>query len=187
MVEASNPDDAPTAPVCPWCSAPLSPADIDTCPSCGAALRVEGEQQLPGLTSIDAEAIIRAKNPPKQRSRLLSWLSGDSDDEVYRPGDAKAVAFPDIDVRREMLKLEIQADLANLQAEADAMLSEAAAEGRVLKIPPDLAQAAGLTPLGAAAETDMAGESPTAEAESPEADALGDAEAAAVPEADEPA
>ena len=182
MVEASNPDDAPVAPVCTWCSAPLSAADTETCPSCGAALRVEGEQQLPGLTAIDAEAIVRAKNPPKQRSRLLSWLSGDTDDDIYRPGDAKAVAFPDLDVRREMLKLEIQADLANLQAEADAMLSEAAAEGRVLKIPPDLAQAAGLTALGSEDEGDVAGETAGVEP-----DVSDDAGAAAAPEADEPA
>jgi hypothetical protein len=187
MVDASNPDDAPVAAVCTWCSAPLSAADTDICPSCGAALRVEGEQQLPGLTSIDAEAILRAKNAPKQRSRLLSWLSGDVDDtDVYRPGDSKAVAFPDLDVRREMLKLEIQADLANLQAEADAMISEAAAEGRVLKIPPDLAEAAGLTPLATAGAGDEGGEGDRAGLEA-EADASVDAEAAALPEADEPA
>ena len=148
MVEPSNSADAGVAPVCPWCSAPMSASDADTCPSCGAALKGEIADQLPGLTAIDAEAIIRSKNPPKPRSRLLSWLSGDSDEDVYRPGDAKAVAFPDVDVRREMLKLEIQADLANLQAEADAILSDAAASGRRLKIPPDLAAAAGLTSLG---------------------------------------
>lgn len=158
MVEASNPDDAAVAPVCPWCSAPLSTADPDTCPSCGAALRIEGEQQLPGLTAIDAQAIIRAKRPPKKRSRLLSWLTGESDDEIYRPGDSQAVAFPDLDVRREMLKLEIAADLANLQAEADSILSDAAAQGRVLNIPPDLAEAAGLTPIGADGEGEEAAE-----------------------------
>ena len=113
---------------------------------------------MPGLTAIDAQAIIRAKTPPKQRSRLLSWLSGDSDEEVMRPGDAKAVAFPDIDVRREMLKLEIERDLAEMQAEADALLSEAAAEGRKLDIPPDLAQAAGLMHLVPAGEAGEAGE-----------------------------
>jgi hypothetical protein len=115
-------------------------------------LRGEVAEQLPGLTAIDAQAIIRSKNPPKQRSRLLSWLSGDSDEEVYRPGDAKAVAFPDLDVRREMLKLEIERDLAEMQAEADALMSEAAAEGRVLDIPPDLAEAAGLMHLVPAGE-----------------------------------
>lgn len=162
MVDASNPDDATAAPVCPWCSAPLSTADTDTCPSCGAALRGEGEQPLPGLTAVDASAIIRAKNPPKQRSRLLSWLSGDSDEDVYRPGDSKAVAFPELDVRREMLKLEIEADLANLQAEADAMLSEAAAEGRVLNIPPDLAEAAGLTALTPVEASDPSAAAPDA-------------------------
>ncbi len=178
MVEPSNTDDASVAPVCPWCSAPLSATDSDTCPSCGAALRGDVVDQLPGLTAIDAQAIIRAKNP-KPRSRLLSWLSGESDDETaYRPGDAKAVAFPDLEVRREMLKLEIEADLANMQAEADAMLSEAAAEGRVLTIPPDLAAAAGLKHLVPA---DEAGEAVDAAAE-PALDGP-----AAEPEADRPA
>jgi hypothetical protein len=167
MVEPSNSADAGAAPVCPWCSAPLSAADADTCPSCGAALKGEVAEQLPGLTAIDADAIVRAKKPPKPRSRLLSWLSGETDDETFRPGDAKAVAFPDLDVRREMLKLEIEADLANLQAEADAILSDAAASGRRLNIPPELAEAAGLTSLGA---------------EGPEGDAAepGDAEPVAV-------
>ena len=148
MVEPSNSADVSAAPVCPWCSAPLSAADADTCPSCGAALKGEVAEQLPGLTAIDAEAIVRAKKAPKPRSRLLSWLSGETDDETFRPGDAKAVAFPDLAVRREMLKLEIEADLANLQAEADAILSDAAASGRRLNIPPELAEAAGLTALG---------------------------------------
>ena len=176
MVEPSNTDDATVGPVCPWCSAPLSVADHDTCPSCGAALKGEVAEQLPGLTAIDAQAIIRAKNPPKQRSRLLSWLSGDSDEEVYRPGDAKAVAFPDIEVRREMLKLEIERDLAEMQAEADALLSEAAAEGRKLDIPPDLAQAAGLmhlVPAGEAGEGE-AGDAASADAQAPAAEPEGE-------------
>ena len=169
MVEPSNTDDATVAPVCPWCSATLSEADTDTCPSCGAALRGDVVEQLPGLTAIDAQAIIRAKNPPKRRSRLLSWLSGDTPEEdVLRPGDAKAVAFPDLDVRREMLKLEIERDLAEMQAEADAALAEAAAEGRVLDIPPDLVEAAGLKHLVPAGEGDAP--ATVADATEPEAD-----------------
>jgi hypothetical protein len=168
MVEPSNTDDATIAPVCPWCSAPLTAADIETCPSCNAQLRGEVVEQLPGLTAIDAQAIIRAKNPPKRRSRLLSWLSGDTPEEdILRPGDAKAVAFPDLDVRREMLKLEIERDLAEMQAEADAMLAEAAAEGRVLDIPPDLVEAAGLKHLVPAGE----GDAPAAAADATEPEA----------------
>ena len=149
-------------------------------------------EQLPGLTAIDAQAIIRSKNPPKPRSRLLSWLSGESD-EIYRPGDSKAVAFPDLDVRREMLKLEIEADLANLQAEADAILSEAAAEGRRLRITPELAEAAGLTPLGAEGEggevgaaAEPAGVGASDEAEPADAESV-DAGTAAAEPADSPA
>jgi hypothetical protein len=183
MVDPSIPENAPVAPVCPWCSAPLSTTDPDTCPSCGAALRLEGEQQLPGLTAIDPQAIIRAKSPPKKRSRLLSWLSGESDDDLIRPGDAKAVAFPDLDVRREMLRLEIAADLANLQAEADSILSDAAADGRVLNIPPDVAEAAGLTPVAADGE---GADLPSADAAAGAA-STGAAPPTDAPEADRPA
>jgi hypothetical protein len=66
-----------------------------------------------------------------------------------------------------------------MQAEADALLSEAAAEGRRLDIPPDLAEAAGLMHLVPAGE---AGEGEAADAPA------GDAPApAAEPEGEQPA
>lgn len=93
------------------------------------------ESALPGLTAVDAAAIARAKAAAKRpRSRLLSWISGDYD-EGTSPAEAGALSLPDLEVRREMLRLQVQADLANLQAEADAILAEAAAEGRPIKIP----------------------------------------------------
>ena len=85
---------------------------------------------MPGLTSIDAAAIVRAKAPaPRQRNRLLSWISGEYPDEGGSPADAGALAPPDADVRREMLRLELEAEVANLQAEAGALMAEAAVEG----------------------------------------------------------
>ena len=71
------------APHCTWCSAELPSNHETICPSCGATLLGDGETQVPGLTAIDAEAILRnaraAKTKP--RSRLMSWISGEYEDD----------------------------------------------------------------------------------------------------------
>ena len=122
----------PAASVCPWCSAAYT-GDPEACPSCGAALAVDPttDSALPGLTAIDAAAIVRAKTPvARPRSRLLSWISGEYPDETSSAADAGALAPPDPEVRREMLRLALEAEVANLQAEADALIAEATVEGR---------------------------------------------------------
>jgi hypothetical protein len=131
MVDDTQPVPESTVSVCPWCSANYS-GDPDTCPSCGAALAVDPatDPALPGLTAIDAAAIVRAKAPvARPRNRLLSWISGDYPDDTPSVTEAGALAPPALDVRREMLRLELEAEVANLQAEADALLAEAGIEG----------------------------------------------------------
>jgi len=135
MVEQANPTDRSPDAVCPWCSAALTP-DATVCPSCGANLTSDTED-LPGLTAVDASAA-RAEKPARGRSRLLSWISGEYPDEAPSETDATAIAPPDVDVQREILRLELEAQVANLQAQADAMLSEAVAEGRVPDLPEGL-------------------------------------------------
>jgi hypothetical protein len=100
------------------------------CPSCGANLVPDGDQNLPGLTAVDAASIIRSKSPPQPRSRLMSWLSGEYTTDLPSKAEQQAIAPPDLEVRREILRLELEAEVANLQAEADALRAEAAAEGR---------------------------------------------------------
>src|SRR5436190_20245956 len=101
-------DDATTggstpAPRCNWCSAPLPSDHEETCPSCGATLLGDGDTSVPGLTAIDAEAILRSARAAKAkpRSRLLGWISGESDDEPSgsRPTPG-SLAPPPADVRR---------------------------------------------------------------------------------------
>jgi hypothetical protein len=122
---------AASAPTCPWCSQPLAAADAETCSNCGAQLIAETDAQVPGLTAIDAEAIVRATHPaPQRRSRLLSWISGEYDAGEESPAAPGSVSPPDPDVRREMLRLELQAEVANLQAEAGLVMSEAEVEAR---------------------------------------------------------
>jgi hypothetical protein len=118
--------------ICPWCSAPFT-GDPENCPSCGAALSVDPttDTSLPGLTAIDAAAIVRAKTPvARPRNRILSWISGEYPDETPSATEVGALAPPDAEVRREMLRLEIEAEVANLQAEADSLMADATVEGR---------------------------------------------------------
>jgi hypothetical protein len=144
MVDDTQPGAASTA-ICPWCSKSYA-GDPENCPNCGATLTADPttDPSLPGLTAIDAEAIIRAKQPtPRPRSRLLSWLSGEYPDDGPAPGtESGALAPPDLEVRREILRLELEAEVANLQAEADALMAEATVEGRLPDATPEDAAAA---------------------------------------------
>src|SRR5919107_5121671 len=119
---------------CPWCSAALPSSDLETCPTCGATLTSAPEAALPGVTAIDHEAILRATREPNrpQRSRLLSWLSGDYVEEgtTTTASAPEAIAPPDPAVKAEILRLEIEAELADRQAEADSIAADAAVEGR---------------------------------------------------------
>ena len=116
---------------CPWCSAVLPSTDLETCPSCKATLTSTGEAALPGVTAIDHEALLRSNRPVRQpRSRFLSWLSGEYVEESGLPADQQAIAPPDAAVRAEILRLEIEAELADRQAEADSLMADAVVEGR---------------------------------------------------------
>jgi hypothetical protein len=118
---------------CPWCSAELGSTDLETCPSCKATLTSTGEAALPGVTAIDHEALLRTSREPRpQRSRILSWLSGEYVEETPTPAEPQAIAPPDLQVRREILRLELEAEIADKQAEADSILADAAVEGRPL-------------------------------------------------------
>ncbi len=130
MTEESSVGGSETS-ICPWCSATYT-GDPETCPSCGAGLAVDpaADPSLPGLTALDPAALVRAKTPTTRgRNRFLSWISGEYPDEAGGVADAGALAPPDLAVRREILRLELEAEVANLQAEADALIAEATVEG----------------------------------------------------------
>ncbi len=134
MADASNTGEGPVSAVCPWCSAAVTP-DAIVCPSCGANLVADGDPNVPGVTAIDAAALVRSKVTPQPRNRLLSWISGENQADLPSKAEAQAIAPPDDEVRREILRLELEARVANLQAEADAIRAEAAAEGRTIDLP----------------------------------------------------
>jgi hypothetical protein len=160
--DATNGASAPL-PRCMWCSAEL-PSDHETvCSSCGATLIGETDSQVPGVTAIDAEAIVRAGRAPKprQRSRLMSWISGDYEVDE-KPAPPGSLAPPPPAVRREMLRLELEAQVANLQAEAGAMAAEDAVESGTTIEETDIGAA--LAAVNAAARTEAAlGDHPVAD------------------------
>ena len=155
--------------VCSWCSASIT-EDMTECPSCGANLVPDGDPNVPGLTAVDAASIIRSKSPQQPRSRLLSWLSGEYTTDLPSKAEQQAIAPPDLDVRREILRLELEAEVANLQAEADALRAEAAAEGRsVAALDAALAAATGAAESGPTDEAEGAGAERTPATEMAEA------------------
>jgi hypothetical protein len=110
--------EAAAGAVCSWCSAPLPSADLEQCPSCGAILTGELAEALPGVTAVDAMAIVRGTpSAVRPRNRLLSWISGDYPEESQTAAEAKAIEPPDLAVKREMLRLELAAEVPDAAAE----------------------------------------------------------------------
>ena len=110
---------------CPWCSATVT-AQAATCPSCGASLREAAEGDILGVTQIDPSAVSRIRRVKPRR--ITSWLTGDSPVEDEESGGK--IEPPSAEVRREMLKLE----LAAIDAELEAKAAQAAANR---ELPPE--------------------------------------------------
>lgn len=121
QMSGGGPESDP-AMICSWCSAVLKSATEERCPSCGAALHEADGSEVPGLTRVDHEAILRSRTPAQRSRGLIGWLSGEYRAEAA-PEPPGTFAPPPDDVRREMLRLE----LAALEAEVLARRAEAAA------------------------------------------------------------
>lgn len=111
-------EERDAVPICPWCSATLPAADAAFCPSCDARLVDSSNADIPGVTAVDPVLLAVAGAPRKVKRTLGSLLVG-KDDEIPVPSEAEmpALARPDADVRREILRLELEARLASLEAE----------------------------------------------------------------------
>ena len=97
---------------CPWCSATV-PLEAATCPSCGAQLRDAADGDVLGVTQIDPSAVSRVSRVKPRR--LTSWLTGDAPSEAEVGGKIEP---PSEAVKREMLKIELAAIDAELEAKA---------------------------------------------------------------------
>ncbi len=122
---------SPGAPVCPWCSAALA-GEPERCPSCGATLRAAEEPQLPGVTAVDPQAVLWSVRSMerRRRSKLLTWLSGEAESEPTTPAAPGALDPPAPEVRREMLRLALAAELTDLSAEVGAIEADELLQGR---------------------------------------------------------
>ncbi len=141
---------------CPWCSAALPVADAEECPSCRARLVEEAGVEIPGLTSVDPVLLAAAAAPRKVKRNLATLLVG-SDNETPLPSLAEmpALALPAADVRREMIRLEMDARLASLKAEVSARNAEGA-----VRLAGDATPEAALAPVPAAEATPATGPDP---------------------------
>ena len=129
----------PADPVarCPWCSAPVASPDAVTCSACGATLHGDAEVEIPGVTAIDGVHASRASAPRKVR-RTFGALFVSGDDAIPPPSQAElpALAMPDPEVRREMLRIRLDAELADLTARVEALAAE---RGVPMPVVPDTA------------------------------------------------
>jgi hypothetical protein len=165
-------DDAAVTPPesirCPWCST-IAPAGASTCSSCGAALIASSEGSVPGVTSIDAEAVLRGRTTARPRGGLLGLLSGETGDTVDAPSAAEltSLAPPPVSVRMEMMRLELDAERQRLEAEAAGMAADAVVDGEISRIPPGVLAAQrsdAASPNGSPAAEDTSGGAPASDA-----------------------
>lgn len=152
-------------PSCPWCSAALPSPDTAICPGCGATLiEPELDEDVPGLTTLDPEFVARANRSmhaaePTPRRGLLSWLGGET--ETSPPSDLEgSVEPPSDEVRREMLRLEMEALIRDADAERSATALDLVLEAA----PADPADDAGDEPAADAGAAANAGDEPAADA-----------------------
>ncbi len=119
-------------PHCPWCSAPLPASVGETCPSCGATLSsaAGAEPDIKGVTTLDPMAIIQARaEVARPRSRIMSFITGEAPGEQSDPSaNPESLAPPPDDVRREIRRLEIEAERADLEAETVALKTDVVVE-----------------------------------------------------------
>jgi hypothetical protein len=108
---------------------------------------------VPGVTSIDAEAVLRGRSTVRPRGGILGMLSGETGDTVEAPSAAEmsSLAPPPVDVRMEMIRLELDAERQRIEAEAAGMAADAVVDGEIARIPPGVLarQVAPASPNGA--------------------------------------
>jgi hypothetical protein len=138
--------DDPTAddgPRCQWCSAALPSSAEDRCPSCGASLHEAAAAEIPGVTRVDHEAILRRRGAQPRGRGLIGWLSGAYGEEPEAA--IGSVSPPPDEVRREMLRLEmaaLEAESRARRAEIDAELAEMAETAGIVSAPDAVSDAA---------------------------------------------
>ena len=97
---------------CSWCSATI-PVDASKCPSCGAALRDGADGDVAGVTQVDLAATSRLARM-KPPGRIATWLGAERTTD--NPELSGKIEPPSEEVRKEMLRLELAAIDAEIEA-----------------------------------------------------------------------
>ena len=105
-------DDPAATATCPWCSAAV-PVEAAKCPSCGAALRDAADGDVLGVTQVDLAATTKLARLGKP-GRLATWLG--AEETAVSPDLTGRIEEPSEEVRREMLRLELAAIDAEIEA-----------------------------------------------------------------------
>jgi hypothetical protein len=130
------PQGAPhSGPICDWCGAALPARDLDTCPSCGAALKPPPDlPDIPGLTvaPVDIRAVVRDVSP-----EIRALVAPPVTDELAIPGTRPELGPPDPAIRRAMLEMELEA--RPVPPEPDAQGAEAAQDAPAAEDAPSAA------------------------------------------------
>jgi hypothetical protein len=81
---------------------------------------------IKGVTTLDTEAILRARSDlSRPRSnRLLSFITGEAPIDNDSVASPESLAEPSVAVRREMLRLQLEAEQADLAAETVALKAD---------------------------------------------------------------
>jgi hypothetical protein len=99
-----------TSHICPWCSTSI-PAGAATCPKCGAVVEGAIAPEIPVLTVLDPKATLGPDGGkiPDDVDPTSRFHAG-RDDHVT---NIEAILPPSEAVRREMRKMELEAEIEN--------------------------------------------------------------------------
>lgn len=146
--------DETTSRICPWCSTEI-PAGVGACPNCAALVEGAVVPEIPGLTAEDPGATLgpdegRIPDDLDPKARLLADHNG-------TPADDTAFDPPSDEVRVEMRKMELEAEIVNagtlvMNPTGDESIEVGAPSREAI----DALNAGLLDPVGPAGETDLA-------------------------------
>ena len=112
-------EPSPVEPSCEWCNARLPDPDAARCPSCGALLQpLNGETEVPGLTTISTAARAAAERAERQRAAAGTSARG-SGAQLPRPSSRDAYEPPSEEVRAAMREIEREAATADPQRDVE--------------------------------------------------------------------
>jgi hypothetical protein len=139
-----------TTRTCHWCSSPIAPG-ATVCPKCGAAAEGTVPGDIPGLTTIDPRA--PRGTLPDAVPNPIEWL------RAGHQADANSGAYhaPSEEVRREMRKMELEAEILNAGTSLiDAVSGEALDAGAPSEEAIEALENGMLDQTGPAGEKDLA-------------------------------